>query len=351
MENKNKNKNKALWKHEFRKCKWFLLTGCFLACMGLITVYAECDMDMVVEMDYISETVIVSNVVRILTFASVGLFFGIPLMAAIQYTEQKVKNTGEFLHSLPVGTGVIMRTKVLAGVICITVPCMIFLAGSILIWNVCIGSVRIRYLGEGMYWQFIANDTWQNVLANVFMFWLMAIALYALSLAVQTTIKPCFVAFVVTMCTAVAPSYFMEMIARMGQNCGYVTEHLLEYSNRWNVWFGNTLAERHIGEMGTNLKVFIHPVLSVMIYLFVIVLAAGIIKIFARRQQLEDSKHFIVSRQLTYFFKGSVAGCIAVGILGIQNGITNNLMVLVVFFVILTVVIYHLLDKAIQRYE
>ena len=34
-----KKKIKALWKHEFRMCKGFLIAGCLIALLGLLYVY------------------------------------------------------------------------------------------------------------------------------------------------------------------------------------------------------------------------------------------------------------------------------------------------------------------------
>lgn len=351
-----KNRKKALWRHEFRIGKWFILAGCVIALFGSFyaCVMTKTEAVSFYINDYIN-CIVTEAIVNILTVAAVGLFFGIPFMTALQYAEQKVKNTGEFMHSLPVSKGRLLKTKVFAGIVCITVPCIIYLIGSLVVWNYRIGGVRLQYLSSMYYKMLMANDTVQNVIANVLMFWLMAIALYALSLVVQTMIKPYFIAMVVTYGVAMMPYYFVSMIIRIGEANGYSMVSLYDISDYVNLWCGNSLAQTsgiYVDDINTiELRVFENPWISVILYLTIIVVSALIVWRYHTRQQLEDSKHFIVSKPMNYFFKICVSVCIAIGLLGIRNKSESNIPFLILMFIFLSVFVYWVLDRAIKRYE
>lgn len=346
-----KKKVKALWKHEFRKCKWFLLAGCLIALLGLLYVYIATYMDKGFDIGFVSSPLITDAVIWVLFFASIGLFVGIPFMTTMQYLEQKVKNTGEFMYSLPVKRKMLLRVKILAGLSCISIPCILFLAGSILIWKNRIGYVCVSYLDEGKFSRVMANDTWLNITANVAMFWLMAVALYALSHAMQAVVKPCFVAGVITVAAAIAPYFFITMIASVGFSCGYQVDAIRRFANYFNIWNGSTLAHTEFDDRNAALRLFSGPWLSIGMYLLVIVISVVLIKAYYNRQQLEDSKHFIVTNRMSCAFKICTAACVSAGLVAFQNDITNNIVVVVALFAALTAFVYYLLDKAIQRYE
>lgn len=346
-----KKKIKALWKHEFRMCKGFLIAGCLIALIGLLYVYIVSSVDRGFDIGFISTPVITDTVIWVLFFASIGLFIGIPFMTTMQYMEQKVKNTGEFMYSLPVKRKTLLQVKVGVGLCCISIPCILFLAGSILIWKSKIGYICVSYLDEGKFSRLMANDTWLNITANVAMFWLMAVTLYALSHALQAIVKPCFIAGIVTVGASIAPYYFCNMIARMGYNCGYKVDNLYKFADSLNVWNGNTLAGTEFDNRNAMLRLFSHPGRSVLIYLLVIAVSLVLVRLYYNRQQLEDSKHFIVTKKLSCAFKLCTSACIAAGLVAFQDSVTNNIMVVVILFAALTALAYYLLNKAIQRYE
>lgn len=354
--NKNANRKKALWRHEFRTSKWFLVMGCILALLGLLYVFIDTQTYSVYfYLDSNMRSMIVDGVVNVLTFASIGLLIGIPLMTALQYSEQKIKNTGEFIHSLPVSKERLLGTKVMIGVLCITIPSVIYLIGSIVIWNYRIDEARIQYLTSPYYKMLLANDTVQNIVANVLIFWLMALALYAISLVVQTIIKPCFVAMVVTLGVAWMPHYLLSMIGNIGYVNGYSMAQLDEVTNYFWLWCGG--AQAHVSSVDMSernaiaLRVFDNPIVTVICYLLIIAVSAVLVWMYHGRQQLEDSKHFIISRPMNYFFKVCTSICISIGLLGIQSGRNSNILFLVLMFAFLSVFVYWLLDRAIKRYE
>ena len=69
------------------------------------------------------------------------------------------------------------------------------------------------------------------------------------------------------------------------------------------------------------------------------------------RQQLEDSKHFIVTKKMSCAFKLCTSACISAGLIAYRYNLTNNIVVVVSLFAALTALAYYILNKAIQRYE
>lgn len=346
-----KKKIKALWKHEFRMCKGFLIVGCLIALLGLLYVYIISYIDRGFDIGFVSTPVITDAVVWVLFFASIGLFIGIPFMTSMQYMEQKVKNTGEFMYSLPVKRKTLLEVKVGVGLCCISIPCILFLAGSILIWKSRIQYICVSYLDEGKFSILTANDTWLNITANVAMFWLMAVTLYAFSHALQAVVKPCFIAGIITIAASIAPCYFFNMVAQMGDNCGYHVHNIYKLADSLNVWNGRSLAVTAMSNKNATLRLFLHPGRSVLIYLLVIAVSFALVCLYYNRQQLEDSKHFIVTKKMSCAFKLCTSACISAGLIAYRYNLTNNIVVVVSLFAALTALAYYILNKAIQRYE
>ena len=63
-----KKKIKALWKHEFRMCKGFLIAGCLIALLGLLYVYIISYIDRGFDIGFVSTPVITDAVVWVLFF-------------------------------------------------------------------------------------------------------------------------------------------------------------------------------------------------------------------------------------------------------------------------------------------
>ena len=73
--------------------------------------------------------------------------------------------------------------------------------------------------------------------------------------------------------------------------------------------------------------------------------------LYYNRQQLEDSKHFIVTKKMACAFKLCTSVCISAGLIAYRYNLTNNIVVVVSLFAALTALAYYILNKAIQRYE
>ena len=93
------------------------------------------------------------------------------------------------------------------------------------------------------------------------------------------------------------------------------------------------------------------PGRSVLIYLLVIAVSFALVCLYYNRQQLEDSKHFIVTKKMSCAFKLCTSACISAGLIAYRYNLTNNIVVVVSLFAALTALAYYILNKAIQRYE
>lgn len=180
--------NKALVKHETRNMKWMMLYFLLIAIGGILYLNIELNSEYI---DALTRglaqdrSVVLDSVRRILDMVIMPIGLGILLMIFLQFKDSKSVEVGNFLKSLPISNREYYVTKLMGGLISLTVPMMVLIAGVLLVRS------------NNMYWisdihsislfteWVVKGDSVINIISIFTMAYTVAIATYTFLFAIQ----------------------------------------------------------------------------------------------------------------------------------------------------------------------
>ncbi len=180
--------NKALVKHETRNMKWMLLYFLIVAVGGIITFNASLNseyMEMIRRGITPDKSIILSSVTSALQAIAAFAPIGIIMLVYLQFKDSKSVEVGNFLKALPISNKEYFITKLLGGLISLTLPTIVLIAGILavrsnnMIWISDIHSISI-------FPETVAKaDSIINIASVLVMSYLVAIATYAFLFMIQ----------------------------------------------------------------------------------------------------------------------------------------------------------------------
>ena len=358
-----KKKYSAIFAHEMRYVCWFLIAGMIISMLGVGYCWLYIHLATDITLDnymYSQGSVIVCNIVEFLKVMQTGLFLGISILTVVQFYEQKVKTTSEFLGSLPLKRVYTLWIKYVSGILTITLPILVFMVGSVGIFQYYINDILKESLSNP-YFDFIyANESIENLLLNIGMFWLSAIVLYSIYFLTQIIVNPCLIAGFVGMAAALAPAYLIRQFDLLFVSFRGYAEETHKLFEIFLPWFGNSLGNNLVpsfeGELtenylyrGFNVVTFsdLFPkfLCLISIWLFSMILIA----ILYRRQNFTDGR-FITSSVLEHLFVGCISVCAAMFLAVFSNEGRFSFLVSLIIMIIVAVLTGMIVRQAIRRY-
>ncbi|MDO4942377.1 MAG: hypothetical protein Q4E73_05980 [Lachnospiraceae bacterium] len=177
---------------------------------------------------------------------------GIAVIGIVLFRDMKVKETQEWMGSLPISHKEIFMHQWFRGMIAYTIPHLVFAAGTMIIYYRNIGWIRARYLTDINWQGLLSAEAPIQYIKLLFMVWLWATACYSIFFFMQTVCKKSVIAALSGFGIIVSPLYMSVIVYRV---IGYAEDNITKVFQALEKYFiliannGDDDAERIRGVM------------------------------------------------------------------------------------------------------
>ncbi len=191
-------KKRTLMIHEFRIVWGYLAAGVLAAFMIWYMVSSKVqvtlgDMGGMLDYSYSDKGSLINfNVASTFSYCLIPMFCGICLLAFSQFYQAKQGNTAQFMNYLPFHRRTNYLMKIGIGVGVITIPFLIVLAELVSTHYTYYDAVMKRSVYLSNFTEIYHNESLTNLIIQVVMFYLFALALYSILVMMQTLITNMF---------------------------------------------------------------------------------------------------------------------------------------------------------------
>lgn len=323
--------NKALIKHETRNMKWmsfyFLLisiSGVLLFNASLNAKYME-----ILSGDLVSdESVIILAISTVLNSIMVAIGIGILLMIYLQFKDSKSIEVGNFLKVLPISNKEYYITKLVGGLIALTIPTIILIVGVLIIRSnnmIWISDIHsISFFPELI----IKSDSVVNLTSILIMSYLVAVSTYVFLFMMQYILTNIVSGLIIGMFVWLSPIFLLGSLSAIyggfftrvsGFNVSLIKwqEVLLNYIQPW-------IYPSHLSSFNTGESFEYNPILDniqfmyykgipfkIIIMLIITVVSIAIGYVLSKKSRVEDSDAFISFKWAKRLFVIGVTTCSA----------------------------------------
>lgn len=325
--------NKALVKHETRNMKWMLLYFLIVAVGGITTFNfsLKAEYMAILRNGIAPDTpLILSGITSAFKSVVVSSAVGIMLLIYLQFKDSKSVEVGNFLKALPISNKEYFVTKFLGGLISLTIPTLILMAGVLairsnnMIWVSDIHSISI-------FPEIIEKaDSIINIASVLTMSYLVAIATYSFLFMIQYVVmnisagiligglvwfSPTFIAISVVMLYEQFIGNNLALDKKIVEFSRIIRNYIEPWSYPVNVGsfylFDGTRYNPIFDEINTNIMYYDGLFLKIIISLIVAI--ASIIAGYAlsKKSKVEDSDTLIAFRWARKVFIAGVTVCSA----------------------------------------
>lgn len=180
--------NKALVKHETRNMKWMLLYFLTVVIGGLLSFNSNLNggyINFLTNSISPDNTGVLYSLRTLLSDIIVVVGVGILIMIYLQFKDSKSVEVGNFLKALPISNREYYFTKFMGGLISLTIPTMILIAGILAIRSSHMQWISDIHLLSAFPELVMKSDSMINITAVLIMSYLVAVSTYAFLFIVQ----------------------------------------------------------------------------------------------------------------------------------------------------------------------
>ncbi len=216
------NRKKALFYHEWKMMRWFLLAG-LACCLGVVFLLSwQCNNHLVSLVDVVvmgdNGEGFGSILINELSDFSPLAILAVLVMAVFQFSDFHKKNRREYILSLPFTQRESFAVKFIMGCSVLTIICAVFAVGVFALRGVYYEAYIKPYLLIPAWKLIAANDTWMHTLRAVLTLWLLMLAVYAVAAAVHSLVTEGVTAVLICIGALAAPVSLFFMIDSYIQN-------------------------------------------------------------------------------------------------------------------------------------
>ncbi len=322
--------NKALVKHETRNMKWMLLYFILVAIGGVMffnTVlngqYASFLSGMLIN----SESVILSAVNQLANMIALPIGLGILLMIFLQFKDSKSVEVGNFLKALPISNREYFVTKLIGGIVALTIPTLILIIGVIFIRNGNMNWINDVNSASIVVDFIVKSGSIINITTILILCYLVSISTYTFLFMIQYIITNITSGLVIGSLVWLSPLF---LIGSIGVIYGRVIEKIIpsdgvliktaekayEYIQPWfypsSMKYQDGLGEMYQG-VGMNIQFVYYEglILKIGITLLISILSITVGYVLSKKSKVEDSDEFIIFKWARVVFVIGVTVCSA----------------------------------------
>lgn len=322
--------NKALVKHEARNMKWMLLYFLAVSIGGLLAFNSEMSREY---MDILrlginpDRTVVLSSIRTLLNSITVATGIGIVLMVYLQFKDSKSIEVGNFLKALPINNKEYYITKLVGGLISLTIPTIILIVGVLVIrsnnmaWVIDIQSIS-------MFPEMIAKaESVTNIMAVLVMGYLVAVATYSFLFMIQYVVMNITAGIVIGGLIWLSPTFILisliglydEVFNRYYEAYGEVLQNiaanLINYIEPWsytlNVAYVDMINQIENSSLISNIDIMYYEgvVIKIVIALIMSIISISLGYILSKKSRVEDHDKLITFKWARKVFIMGVTVC------------------------------------------
>ena len=324
--------NKALVKHETRNMKWMLLYFLLISVSGILFFNSGLGRQYMEVLNgglATDQSVMMSTVNGALNNMMMPIGFGILLMVYLQFKDSKSIEVGKFLKSLPISNKEFYITKLIGGLISLTIPTVLLILGILLIRNnnmVWISDIHSISLFPELV---IKADSIINVTSVVIMSYLVAVSTYVFLFMMQYIVMNIVGGLVIGTLAWLSPMFIINSIFALygiffSENYVFSEsiikwqEILLNYVQPWSyptyLAYFNSPSVREYNPILDSISFMYYEGLALKITITLIIALASIVLgyILSKNSKAEDSEMLISLKWARIVFIIGVTICSAV---------------------------------------
>lgn len=324
--------NKALVKHETRNMKWMMLYFLLVALGGVLIFNTNLDsiyIDILKRGITPDTSIITENIRLTLSTIMMPMGLGILLMIYLQFKDTKSVEVGNFLKALPINNREYYITKFVGGLISLTIPTIILIAGILIIRNanmIWISDIH----GVSIFPELVIKaDSVVNSVAIFIMAYLVALSTYAFLFMIQYIVMNITAGLVIGLLVWLTPSFLLisaswlyghlidKSFKIFGTAIEVVENLIIEYILPWTYAFGlntyNTFDSFEYDPIFDNIHLLYYEGLVTKIFItLAITIIGGLIGyVLSKKSRVEDNDTLINFKWARRVFVVGVTICSA----------------------------------------
>lgn len=337
--------NKALVKHETRNMKWMLLYFLIVSMAGVLAFNSNLTGEYIQGLRYgitPDRAASLSALKATLDIMIAPMGIGVLLMIYLQFKDSKSVEVGNFLKALPINNKEYYITKFIGGLISISVPVIILIAGVLAIRNSNMSWINDIHSISIFPELIMKADSVINIASILVMAYMVVIATYAFLFMMQYIVMNITAGLVIGCLVWLSPGFILLSISQIygrfiDTNIGAlesnelglkIAEAILNYIEPWTYSINTASVSGVENGLGTgNINYLLDDIhllyydgllLKIIIPLVIAIVSVGAGYILSKKSRVEDSEVLISFKWARRVFVTGVTVCSAL-LLGIVS--------------------------------